>query len=206
MTNKNKILFAIVYSLAVSLSENIFVLASACVAAMVLFRKKFLSALLRLNTINIIAIITLALTWPDPRGGILTGLLIALRVNVIYIVLAAMVFPMGFAGLYQALVIFKVPEKLKILILLTLRGIFVLRERFNAALISLKLRAPKMKIKSFTCVTGSVILQAAARAERMERAIKCRGGFGGFSSVRSEELGFRNENAFNGSQSLLSIS
>lgn len=206
MTNKNKILFAILYSLTVSLSKNIFVLAAAVVVTMTMFKKSFVRPLLRLNIFNIIAVITLALTWPNVLDGIMMGLLIALRVNMIYIALAALVFPLGFAGMYQALLLFRLPEKLRVLLLLTLRGIFILKDRFDSALISLKLRAPKMKIQSFTYVTGSVLLQAAARSERMERAIKCRGGFGGFNAIMSEESGIRNENALNGLESALSIS
>ncbi|MBR1486144.1 MAG: hypothetical protein IJ597_02685, partial [Synergistaceae bacterium] len=116
----------------------------------------------------------------------------------------------GISGIYKALVFLHVPEKLRILILLTMRGIFILKERFESALISLKLRAPRQKnfakLKSFTYVTGSVLLQAADRSERIERAIKCRGGFKGFNSIRNENLEVRNENSFESSKSLLQIS
>ena len=183
--NKNKFLFAIFYALIVSMSGNIFLLAIEFLIAVIFFKKDFIKFLLRLNIINLIVIISLALTWPNLYEGFFTGILIALRVNMIYIIFAALVLPMGFSGVYEVLLFLKVPEKLRILILLTLRGIFILKERFDAALISLKLRAPKMKIKSFTYVTGSVLLQAANRSEKIERVIKCRGGFEGFNSVRS---------------------
>ena len=159
---------------------------------------------------NLIVIITTTLTWPDMNEGFLTGLSIALKCSVIYLICAVFIFPKGFTGIYKALVFLKVPEKLRILILLTLRGIFILKERFSSALISLKLRAPRQKnfakLKSFTFVTGSVLLQAAERSERMERAIKCRGGFKGFNSIRNEKLEIRNEKTFESSKSLLQIS
>ncbi len=143
--------------------------------------KKFLLA-------NLIVIATITLTYPDMQEGFFTGLSIALKGGVIYLIFALFVFPKGFAGIYKTLVLMHVPEKLRILILLTLRGIFILKERFESALISLKLRAPEQKnfakLKSFTYVTGSVLLQAADRSERMERAVKCRGGFGGFNNSR----------------------
>ena len=143
--------------------------------------KKFLLA-------NLIVIATITLTYPDMQEGFFTGLSIALKGGVIYLIFALFVFPKGFAGIYKTLVLMHVPEKLRILILLTLRGIFILKERFESALISLKLRAPGQKnfakLKSFTYVTGSVLLQAADRSERMERAVKCRGGFGGFNNSR----------------------
>ena len=136
---------------------------------------------------NLIVIAAITLTYPDIREGFFTGLSIALKGSVIYLIFAVFVFPKGFAGIYKILVFLHVPEKLKILILLTLRGIFILKERFDSALISLKLRAPEQKnsakLKSFTYITGSVLLQAADRSERIERAVKCRGGFGGFNSI-----------------------
>ena len=159
---------------------------------------------------NLIIIITTTLTWPDINEGFFTGLSIALKCSVIYLICAIFIFPKGLAGVYKAMIFLHVPEKLRILILLTLRGIFILKERFESALISLKLRAPRQKnfakLKSFTYVTGSVLLQAADRSERMERAIKCRGGFKGFNSIKREELGIKNEKTFESSKSLLQIS
>ena len=162
---------------------------------------------------NLIIIITTTLTWPDIHEGFFAGLSIALKASIIYLICAFFIFPKGFTGIYKALVFLHVPEKLRILILLTLRGIFILKERFESALISLKLRAPKQKnfakIKSFTYITGSVLLQAADRSERMERAIKCRGGFGGFNSIRNEKLEIsneRHEKIFESSKSILQIS
>ena len=155
---------------------------------------------------NLIIIITTTLTWPDIHEGFFTGLSIALKCSVIYLFCAFFIFPKGISGIYKAMIFLKVPEKLRILILLTLRGIFILKERFEAALISLKLRAPKQKnfakLKSFTHITGSILLQAANRSERIERAIKCRGGFKGFNSIKNE----KNENVIESSKSLLQIS
>ena len=188
INNKNKFIFTIFYSLIVSLSKNFFVLIPFVIAALLLFKKSFIKALLHLNIINIIIIITIALTWPVLSEGIFTGFLIALRVNMIYIIFASLIFPMGFSGVYEVLLFLKVPDKLRILILLTFRAIYILKERFDAALISLMLRAPGMKnfakLKAFTYITGSVLLQASKRSEKMEHAIKCRGGFEGFNSVR----------------------
>lgn len=138
---------------------------------------------------NLFIILMITLTWPDMREGFFTGLSIALKCSVIYLICAVFIFPKGIAGIYKVLIFLHVPEKLRILILLTLRGIFIFRERFESALISLRLRAPDIKksakIKYFTYITGSVLLQAEKHSEKMERAIKCRGGFGGFNASRS---------------------
>ena len=66
------------------------------------------------------------------------------------------------------------------LIILTLRGIYILRERFDAALISLRLRSQGVKLKTFAYVTGGVLLQGSERSELMLKAINSRGGFRGF--------------------------
>lgn len=145
--------------------------------------------LIKINIFNIIMIITLALTWPDFLEGIITGLIIALRVNMIYIVFASIVFPLGLAKIYAAL--FWLPEKLRILIVLTLRGIYILHDRLNTAITAVKLRAPGihgvMKFRVFAYILGSVLLQGYTRSERMMLAIECRGGFAGFS--QSERSG-----------------
>ena len=149
-------------------------------------------------------------TWPDIREGFLTGLSVAVNASVIYLLCAVFIFPKGLAGIYRFLIFLHIPEKLRILILLTLRGIFIFKERFEAALISLKLRAPDIKktakIKYFTYITGSVLLQAERRSEQMERAIKCRGGFKGFNAIRNEGLGIKNEKTFGSKKSFLQIS
>ena len=108
------------------------------------------------------------------------GISIALRMNVIYIICAIFIFPLGVSGIYKILVFLHCPEKLRVLIILTLRGIYILRERFDAALISAKLRAPKLTLKTFAYITGSVLLQSSRRSEKMLQAINSRGGFGGF--------------------------
>ena len=79
---------------------------------------------------DLIIIITTTLTWPDIREGFFAGISIALKASIIYLFCAVFIFPKGFTGIYKALIFLHVPEKLRILILLTLRGIFILKERF----------------------------------------------------------------------------
>ena len=127
-------------------------------------------------------IITLTLTWPNFNDGIIKGVLIALRVNMIYVVFVEYA-----EGIYDALIYLRLPEKLRILIILTLRGIFVLRERFDTALISVKLRAKKLNLKTFAYITGSVLLQSSQRSEKILQAINLRGGFNGFMRSKNEK-------------------
>lgn len=177
---------SVMYALAVTLSDSIYALIVASVIPVqYIITKKFtLSSLIKLNVFNLIMIITLALTWPNFTEGLMKGIIIALRVNMIYIVFAVNIYPIGYAKIFTALNTLKIPEKLRILLLLTMRGIFIMHDRFTCALISLRLRAKNlhglMKLKAFAYITCSVLLQSSKRSERMMLAIQTRGGFSGF--------------------------
>lgn len=188
------ILCAVIYALSVSLSYSYTALIFAAVLPLILlFRNKYLtSQLLKLNAINLVMIITIALTWPEFRSGLMMGILISFRINMIYIVFASLILSMGHAKIYQALSVLNIPEKLRVLFILTLRGIFTMHEKFNAALISAGLRAPGlrgiMKFKTFAYITASVLIQSSDRSEKFMRAIQCRGGFQGFSQSFNEGI------------------
>ena len=170
------------YALAVSVSSSPkALLAASILPAILLCLKKFpLSNLLKLNIFNAVMIITLALTWRGVHEGLVMGLVIALRVNMIYVVFAALVLPLGVGAVYSL----PMPEKLRVLVILTVRGIFILRDSLDSALLSAKLRAPNarlmMRLKIFAYVLGSVLIRSSGRSERMMLAIESRGGFGGF--------------------------
>ena len=163
-------------------------LASVIPLLLVITKRLNLTSLMKLNAFNLIMIITIALTWPDFNGGLTKGITIALRVNMIYILFAVMIYPLGYAKIFAALNSLNVPEKLRVLFLLTLRGIFILYDRYSCALISLRLRAKNlhglMKLRAFAYITCSVLLQSSERSERMLQAVQCRGGFNGF--IQSE--------------------
>ena len=175
------ILCVLCYAFIVSVSRTLPALLAASLLPLLLLTKKpSLPHIFKLNAINAVMIITLALTWPDVREGLLMGLVIALRANMIYVVFAALVLPMGLGAVYSL----PLPEKLKVLVILTVRGIYILRDSLDTALISVKLRAPNVKgiarLKVFAYVLGSVLLRSSARSERMMLAVMTRGGFGGF--------------------------
>ncbi|MBR0256858.1 MAG: hypothetical protein IJQ58_03900 [Synergistaceae bacterium] len=187
---------AVSYALAVSVSDSWPALLLASILPAVILAKRFpLHALAKLNLLNAVMILTLALTWPEFSGGLVMGTVIALRVNMICVVFMSMVYPLGTGGIYEALCVLGMPEKMRVLIILTLRGIYTMHERFETALISVRLRAPNlkgmMKLRVFASVTASVLVQSALRSENVMRAVKCRGGFGGFSQYRHEGFNSR---------------
>ena len=185
----------LLYALSVSLSVRApaLILASLLPLILVIKRPEMMSRnLLKLNVFNLVMIITLALTWPEVWEGLKMGVIIALRVNMIYITFGGLVFTMTDSEIYESLTLLGLPEKLLVLMLLTLRGVNIMRERLESALLSLKLRAPEltgiMKLKTFGYITASVLLQSESRSERMSMAITCRGGFDGFNQSESRRV------------------
>ena len=188
---------SIIYAISVTASSNIYSLFTASILPAIFIKRITPSALEKINVINAVMILTLAVTWPDFYAGLIKGVIIALRVNMIYVAFSAMVYPLGVTGMYEALSGLGVPEKLRVMILLTLRGINILRERYETSIISVKLRAPEinglMRLKIFAYMAGNIILQSSLRSENMMKAVKCRGGFGGF---RYETAGIKMRDIF----------
>ncbi len=182
---------SLLYALAVTLSANTYSLLIASILPARFITRVKLSALAKLNLINALMILTLTLTWPDLYAGFIMGVIISLRVNMICIAFSAMVYPLGTSGMYEALCVMRVPEKLRVMIILTLRGINILCERYESAIISVKLRAPDirglMRLKIFAAMMGMILLQSLERSDNMMKAVKCRGGFAGF--IQSETRG-----------------
>ncbi|MBQ9574590.1 MAG: hypothetical protein IJR27_04850 [Synergistaceae bacterium] len=185
---------ALSYALAVSISTSIAALFTASLMPLTfILTKRFkLSHLVKINIVNIIMIFTLAMTWPIFIDGLVMGAVIALRVNMICVAFGVMIYPLGTAGMYEALCVLNVPMKLRVLVILTLRGIYTLSERYSSSITSVKLRAPElsgmMRLKVFAYMIGNILLQTSERSENIMRAVKCRGGFGGFK--QSENDGF----------------
>ena len=185
---------SLLYALAVTLSTNIYSLLIASILPARFITRVKLSALAKLNLINALMILTLTLTWPDLYAGFIMGVIISLRVNMICIAFSAMVYPLGTSGMYEALCFMGVPEKLRVMIILTLRGINILRERYESAIISVKLRAPNirglMRLKIFAAMMGMILLQSHERSDNMMKAVKCRGGFAGFIQSETRWVSF----------------
>ena len=186
------LLSSLSYALAVSLSKSeVSIFAASLMPLMFLLTKRFaVSRLSHVNIVNIIMIFTLSLTWPDSLDGLKMGIIIALRVNMIFVCFGTLLYPVGISGMTEALCALGVPEKIRVLMILTLRGIEILGERYRAAIVSVRLRAPELRgflrLKVFASILGSVLLQSLDHSEEIARAVKCRGGFGGFNQKESE--------------------
>ncbi|MBR1671849.1 MAG: hypothetical protein IJ702_02885, partial [Fretibacterium sp.] len=190
-----RLLCALALSLLLSALEEPALLLCAALVPLALLPcgpvRPLLRVLLRLNAVSLAVALLLGVTYPGgalwgplSREGIRMGGLIALRLNLISIVLLRLAVAMGPMRMDTALSRLGLPEKLRVLLLLTLRGIFLLMERAASALRAVRLRAPglrgMLKWRAFACVAASSLPQGSDRSERMMMALRCRGGLAGF--------------------------
>ena len=201
-----RIVCAAAYAVTLSALDRPAALAFAALLPGALFFCGPLRPLLRsLRQLNLVSLVMtfLALTWPGEtlwgpftREGIRQGLLIAVRLNLISVVLLRLIAAMGPARSETALARLGCPEKLRVLLLLTLRGIYLLAERMAAALQAVNLRSgargagrsPHLKgmlrWRVFAFMAASALLQSSDRSERMMLALNCRGGLAGFAAAQ----------------------
>ncbi|MDY4031702.1 MAG: energy-coupling factor transporter transmembrane component T [Pyramidobacter sp.] len=165
--------------------------------------RPLLRSLRQLNLVSLAMTFLLALTWPGrtlwgpfSREGIRQGLLITVRLNLISIALLRLIAAMGPARCETALARLGCPEKLRVLLLLTLRGIYLLAERMATALQAVNLRSGSrgagrspylkgtLRWRVFAFMAASALLQSSDRSERMMLALNCRGGLAGFAAAQ----------------------
>ncbi|MBQ7264420.1 MAG: hypothetical protein IJR14_11985 [Synergistaceae bacterium] len=182
---------AVVLSVAVSSLSSPLALVFASIPSLLLIPcgpvVPLLRALLRLDVANIVMLALLAVTWPGEivfgpvtREGLVMGALITVRLNVASVALLRLVVSMGPSRTDAALSRLGVPKGLRLLLTLTLRGVAVLAGRTAAALLALRLRAPRLRgplaWRTFGSLLGASLVRSADRAERMSTAMELRGG------------------------------
>ena len=173
----------IILACIISFLRTPFALIAASIFPIILiFRDvSILKKLLRLNLINLFVAFMIIITWPDFRAGIKFALLITIRMNLICVILLNVGFNVPF-----------MPEKIRTLLIMTVRGIYILHDRFRASLISIKLRAKNLngllKFKVIAYLIASGLLRSSERAERVYQVIEMRGGFNGFNQEFSNEI------------------
>ena len=155
-------------------------------------RASLLRTLRRVNLAGVFVCLLLPLTYPGERmwgffslDGLLMGMLVMYRLNLISIVMHRLVVSLGVARIHDILAAVRAPEKLRILLLLTMRHISILADRAAMMRRAVALRGAglpwRLACYAFACGIGSAMVHGQDRAERSRIAIECRGGFGGFS-------------------------
>ena len=151
--------------------------------------------LLHLNAVGAFIALLLMLTYPGERfwgpfsaAGLRFAALILLKLNLISVLLSRMILSLGVGRVDGVLARLGVPEKLRILLLLSTRCIFILAERAGTMVRAVQLRGPDLKgipmCRTFACMLGTTLVHGSERSERMMLAIRCRGGMAGFCQGR----------------------
>ncbi|MBQ9564719.1 MAG: hypothetical protein IJU98_03930 [Synergistaceae bacterium] len=189
-----RLLCSLAFAFAVSLLKSPVALLCASLIPLALLLCAPLAPLarpmLRLNAVALVMAVLLVLTTPrapDAWAGLRLAALLIVRLNLISIVLLRLALLMGPGRVDAALAALGLPEKLRLLLLLTQRGIFLLANRVETSLRAVHLRAPRLrgtlKFRTFAGVAASSLIQSSTRSEHMTMALRCRGGLRGFAQA-----------------------
>jgi energy-coupling factor transporter transmembrane protein EcfT len=143
------------------------------------------------NKAGLLVALFLPITYPGDRvllffsaEGVKTALFVIWKLNIVSVVILKMVASMGVARINDALGGLRFPVKLRALLLLTMRFVFLLAERMAAMDRAAGLRSRNARglgaYKTYACMVGTTLVHSADRAERSSFAMDCRGGISGF--------------------------
>lgn len=122
------------------------------------------------------------------RAGIILAAKLTIKSNAILLALIALLASQSFATLGQALHRLRVPGKLVFLLMLTYRYVFVIEQEHQKILRAVRIRGfePATSLhtyKTLAYVIGMLFVRASHRADRVYRAMQCRGFSGRFYSL-----------------------
>ena len=200
-----KIIAATVYAFVVASSVRFSPLVAALLASTVLLslaRLPFISVAKRILLVNgFVGLFWLILPWSidgEPladvgfltlsREGILLSARLTLKSNAILLNFIALVTTSSVASIGQAMNRLKLPDKLVHLLLLTYRYVFVLEQEYERLRRAASIRsfAPGTNVhtyRTFAYLAGMLFVRAAARADRVSQAMRCRGFQGKFYTL-----------------------
>ena len=204
---RSRILGAALMAVSISFADTFYGLLPALPVSLALASAGFVRGgrlfrrqLLRINFAGLFVCLLLPLTYFSAdadgklfgflsRGGLRLALLILCKLNLVSALFLTLVVPLGTGEVDRALRSLGVPEKFRILLLLTTRQIFVLKDRIAAAVRAVSLRSvgagTALRLRAWANMLGTTMVHASDRAERSAMAMKSRGGFQGFGQHRA---------------------
>jgi len=210
-----KVVLATIFSFVVALSSSFVILLSGFATAMVLVMvarldvKEVLKRLAILWGFVVLIWILVPLTYPGttlirigPLGfsspGILIAAQISLKSTAILLSLMALLATMPIATMGHALGCLGIPDKLVYLLLITYRYVFVMEQEYQRLIRAMKIRGFKPgtnlhSYQSYAYLVGMLFVHASVRADRVSKAMKCRGFTGRFHSLWQFEPDPRNQ-------------
>ena len=192
---RSRVICALFFAIALASVRSYSALAVGAIIPLLLVfvgdLKTLAKALVRLNAVSVFACILLPFTYQVERfgefsfKGLELAMIITVKLNLISIVFLRMILPLGVSRIENVLEAFRVPEKIRVLLLLTMRYILLLSERVTTMTRAIFLRAPgvrgKRMLLAFSCMLGTTMIHSSDRASRSLLAMQLRGGIAGFS-------------------------
>ena len=201
-----KVVSALMYSFVVALSNSFVVLSIALATSTALVTiaglnaKEVFKRLAVLLGFVLLIWVLMPLTYPGailfrigPLGFSRPGVLLAARISfkssAILLSLTALLATMSLATLGHAMGRLGIPDKLVYLLLITYRYVFVMEQEYRRLIRAMRIRAfrPGTNLhsyQSYAYLVGMLFVHASARADRVSKAMKCRGFNGRFHSLR----------------------
>ncbi len=165
-------------ALAISIIKNPIAIILSALIPLRLYKNFMKPILLKINLVNIFVAVILIITWPNFqfkfKDGIKFALLMSVRMNLICIIFLRVGYNIPI-----------LPEKLRIIIILAIHGIYFMYEKILNSLNSVKIRATNLqgiiKYKTTGYLIASCIYRTASNSENILQAVRLRGGFNGFN-------------------------
>lgn len=192
-----RVVTATVFSFAVALSFRFAALIPAVAAAAALVclgrleTKAIAARMAVINGFVLLLWVILPLTFPGEvlaawgplkiyRPGIVLSAQITLKSNAIFLALIALIATMPFASLGYSLNRLGLPDKLVFLMLMSYRYVFVIEQEFHRLMRAAKMRGfrpatNRHTYQTYAYMVGMLFVRSAERADRVYRAMRCRG-------------------------------
>ena len=199
------------YSTVIALSRNFQVLSSAVLVSALLVMvaqlpaREILRRIIVVNSFIVLLWLVLPLTFkgslawklgplPIYRDGMILAAQITLKSNAIVLALIALVATMNFSTLGYALGGLRVPDKIIHLLLLTYRYVFLIEQEYARLMRAARIRGfqPGTNLhtyKTYANIVGMLLVRSSIRADRVYKAMLCRGFRGKFYCLHEFESG-----------------
>ncbi|MCD4715936.1 MAG: cobalt ECF transporter T component CbiQ [Desulfobacterales bacterium] len=201
-----KVLFAIVYSFVVALSDRFPSLFAALGLSFLLIGlarlniREVAKRVIVVNGLILLFWLLLPLTFEGvalfyvgpfavTREGLLISARITLKSNAILLAFVALIASTSIATLGHALNRLHIPEKMVHLLLLTYRYVFVIEQEYQRLVRATRIRGFRSRsnmhtYRTYAYLIGMLFVRASERAERVHQAMVCRGFKGKFYCLR----------------------
>ena len=208
-----RVLFASLYSIVVALSRDFTILTAAIVVSSLLVAlarlsgREVMKRLLAVNIFILLLWLILPVTFhgavafklgplPVYSDGISMALQITLKSNAIVLALIAMIATMNFSILGYVLNWFRMPDKIVHLLLMTYRYVFLIEQEYQRLVRAARMRGFQpgtnlLTYKTYASIVGMLLVRSTLRADRVYKAMLCRGFQRKFYCLHEFETGGR---------------